>query len=110
MGNISATTLLKYIDTYNENLGKYEQRTPKVGSLDAFRKDTLMIGGGSGIISSSERDGIAMNGYSPNGMAIPVIDNQGITISTSGSSTNAVSPVSVNASQVVEPEVEIVIP
>ena len=82
MGNISATTLLKYIDTYNENLGKYEQRTPKVGTLDAFRKDTLMIGGGSGIISSSERDGIAMNGYSPNGMAIPVIDYQGITIST----------------------------
>ena len=87
MGNISATTLLKYIDTYNENLGKYEQRTPKVGTLDAFRKDTLMIGGGSGIISSTERDGIAMNGYSPNGMAIPVIDYQGITISTTGSTT-----------------------
>lgn len=87
MGNITATTLLKYIDTYNENLGKYEQRTPKVGTLDAFRKDTLMIGGGSGIISSSERDSISRNGYSPNGMAIPVIDYQGITISTSGSTT-----------------------
>lgn len=84
---ISATTLLKYIDTYNENLGKYEHRRPKVGSLDAFIKDTQMISGGGGILSRKERDAIAMSGYKPNGIAIPVINYQDVTIATTGSTT-----------------------
>jgi len=87
MPNIGATTLVKLITEYNQNLDKYEQRTPKVGTLDAFRKDTAMIGGGSGIISSQERANIEMSGYAPNGTAIPVIDNQDITIATTGSTT-----------------------
>ena len=78
----SITSYLKFINDYNENLSKYEQRTPKVGALNAFYKDTLMIPGGSGIITSEDLQGISKNGYSPNGMAIAVTDYQGITIQT----------------------------
>ena len=86
--DVAATYLQKMIGRYQEdNLDKFLRLESQYGSMMAFADDTRLIDSGMGIVSGEERDKISDGGYSQNGVAIPVIQNDVITLTNNGTTT-----------------------